>query len=72
MRKNDPHAMIITFGESVELLNVMVFRLVDRVNLLEKAMDEVHEKCDVVIARLDTIRVVLPSNYAEEHIEDDS
>jgi len=42
------------------------FRLVKRVDLLENSLDEVHKKCDVIIARLDAIRVHLPPNYAEE------
>lgn len=37
-----------------------------RVDTLEKALDEAHKKCDVIIARLSAIRVQLPSNYAED------
>lgn len=42
------------------------FRLIERVNLLENSLDEVHKKCDIVISRLDAIRVHLPPNYAEQ------
>ncbi|KAF0762484.1 polycystic kidney disease 2-like 1 protein, partial [Aphis craccivora] len=44
--------------------------LIKRVDLLENALDDVHKKCDIVIARLDAIRVKLPSNYAEQNLKD--
>lgn len=44
--------------------------MIKRVDLLENALDDVHKKCDIVIARLDAIRVKLPSNYAEQNLKD--
>eukprot|EP00102_Acyrthosiphon_pisum_P011655 XP_008180466.2 PREDICTED: polycystin-2-like isoform X2 [Acyrthosiphon pisum] len=43
--------------------------LIKRVDLLENALDDVHKKCDIVIARLDAIRVQLPPNYAEQKLQ---
>lgn len=46
-------------------------RLVDRVDVIESSFDEIHKKCDVIIARLDSFRVMLPPNYAEQANEND-
>lgn len=56
----------LTFRTTIKHSTVAFRRLIKRVDLLENSMDEVHEKCDVVIARLDEIRVQLPPNYAED------
>ncbi|XP_015378073.1 PREDICTED: uncharacterized protein LOC107172297 [Diuraphis noxia] len=43
--------------------------LIKRVDLLENVLEDVHNKCDIVIARLDAIRVQLPPNYAEQNLQ---
>ncbi|XP_060854268.1 polycystin-2 isoform X1 [Rhopalosiphum padi] len=58
------------YCSQADLYIIYDFRLIKRVDLLENVLDDVHKKCDIVIARLDAIRVQLPSNYAEKNLKD--